>query len=176
MNATPPRIRLFAMDVDGTLTDGTITYTADGVELKSFHARDGAGIRLLAQVGIVPAIVSGRASAATRRRAAELGVETVEEGVSDKLAVLERLRREMGLAWEAVAFMGDDLTDIPPMQCAGYSAAPSDAAPQVRQVATFVCAQPGGRGAVREAIENLLQAEGVWQQVLDALGPGARRT
>lgn len=176
MNPQPPRIRLFAMDVDGTLTDGTITYTADGIELKSFHARDGAGIKLLAQVGIVPAIVSGRASAATRRRAAELGIEAIEEGVADKLEVVDRLRRDLGLEWDAVAFMGDDLTDIPPMQSAGFSAAPSDAAPQVRRIAKFVCAQPGGRGAVREAIENLLQAEGMWDRVLDGLGAGARGT
>jgi 3-deoxy-D-manno-octulosonate 8-phosphate phosphatase (KDO 8-P phosphatase) len=173
LNAEPPRIRLFVMDVDGTLTDGTITYTADGVELKSFHARDGAGIKLLPQVGIVPAIVSGRASAATRRRAKELGIETVYEGVADKLPVVDGLREEHGLAWEQVAFIGDDLTDIPPMRNAGFSAAPADAAPEVRRIATYVCTAPGGRGAVREAIESLLRAQGDWDQVLAGLGAGA---
>ena len=149
LNAEPPRIRLFVMDVDGTLTDGTITYTADGVELKSFHARDGAGIKLLPQVGIVPAIVSGRASAATRRRAKELGIETVYEGVADKHPVVDGLREEHGLAWEQVA------------------------APEVRRIATYVCTAPGGRGAVREAIEHLLRAQGDWDQVLAGLGAGA---
>ena len=173
MNAQTPRIRLFVMDVDGTLTDGTITYTADGVEIKSFHARDGAGIKLLPRAGIVAAIVSGRASAATQRRAAELGIETVVEGVADKLPVVDRLRQEQGLAWEEVAFIGDDLTDIPPMRSAGFSAAPADAAPEVRRVATFVCTIPGGRGAVREAIEHLLRAQGAWDEVLDGLETGA---
>ncbi len=173
MNAQSPRIRLFVMDVDGTLTDGTITYTADGLELKSFHARDGAGIKFLPLANITPAIVSGRASAATQRRAAELGIETVVEGVADKLPVVDRLRRERNLTWEEVAFIGDDLTDIPPMRSAGFSAAPADAAPEVRSIATYVCSLGGGRGAVREAIENLLRAQGAWDQVLDGLGVGA---
>ena len=173
MNVPSPRIRLFIMDVDGTLTDGTITYTADGVELKSFHARDGAGIKLLPQVGIVPAIVSGRASAATQRRAAELGIEIVHEGVGDKLPVVDQLRKDHDLAWDEVAFIGDDLTDIPPMRNAGFSAAPADAAPEVRHIATYVCSVTGGRGAVREAIENLLRAQDDWKSVLDGLGAGA---
>lgn len=173
MNGPLPRIRLFVMDVDGTLTDGTITYAADGVELKSFHARDGAGIKLLPEVGIVTAIVSGRASAATRRRAKELGIGIVHEAIGDKLEVVDQLRREHDLTWEEVAFMGDDLTDIPPMRHAGFSAAPADAAPEVRRVATYVCTATGGRGAVREAIESLLRAQGDWEAVLDGLGAGA---
>lgn len=173
MNAPSPRIRLFVMDVDGTLTDGTITYTADGVELKSFHARDGAGIKLLPQVGIVPAIVSGRASAATQRRAQELGIEIVHEAVGDKLPVVDGLRRERGLAWDEVAFVGDDLTDIPPMRSCGFSAAPADAAPEVRRVATYVCSAAGGRGAVREAIETLLRVQDDWDGVLAGLEAGA---
>lgn len=173
MTVPSPRIRLFVMDVDGTLTDGTITYTADGVELKSFHARDGAGIKLLPQVGIVPAIVSGRASAATQRRAAELGIHTVHEGVGDKLPVVDRIREERGLSWDEVAFVGDDLTDIPPMRNAGFSAAPADAAPEVKKIATYVCTASGGRGAVREAIESLLRAQGDWDSVLRGLEAGA---
>ena len=170
MPDSAPQIRLFVMDVDGTLTDGTLTFTADGEELKSFHARDGAGIKLLPKAGITPAIVTGRASRATRRRADELGIDHVDDGVSDKLASVDRLRKELSLEWESVAFIGDDLSDIPPMQWAGFCAAPADAAPEVREVATYVCAAPGGRGAVREAIENLLRAQGVWEKVLDGLG------
>ena len=172
MDADQPPIQLFVMDVDGTLTDGTITYTADGVELKSFHARDGAGIKLLPAAGIRPAIVSGRASAATRRRAEELGIHDVVEGVYDKLAEVEKIRARMGIPWAAVAFMGDDLTDIPPMRLAGFSAAPADAAAEVRSVASFVATHPGGRGAVREAIETLLKAQGSWDAVLGDLGAG----
>lgn len=169
MNPPAPPIRLFVMDVDGTLTDGTITYTADGVELKSFHARDGAGIKLLPDAGIVPAIVSGRSSAATQRRAKELGITHVVEGVHDKLPYVDEMRRKMDLPWEAVAFMGDDLTDIPPMRRAGFSAAPKDAAPEVCRIATYVSTHPGGRGAVREAIETLLRRQGAWDNVLRGL-------
>lgn len=158
------------MDVDGTLTDGRITYTADGVEIKSFHARDGAGIKMLAKAGIVSAIVSGRSSPATRRRAGELGIREVTEGVTDKLEVVDTLRRRMDLSWETVAFMGDDLSDIGPMRRAGYAPAPNDAAPEVRRIATYVCTLPGGRGAVREAIENLLRTEGTWDRMLRSMG------
>jgi 3-deoxy-D-manno-octulosonate 8-phosphate phosphatase (KDO 8-P phosphatase) len=163
-------IRLFVMDVDGTLTDGTITYSADGTELKSFHARDGAGIKILPKAGIVPAIVSGRESAAVTRRAGELGIREVYQGVADKAAVVEALRTRLGLRPEQVAFMGDDLSDIPPMRTAGFSAAPADADPEVQRVATYVCRLPGGRGAVREAIETLLRSMGTWTTVLRDIG------
>jgi YrbI family 3-deoxy-D-manno-octulosonate 8-phosphate phosphatase len=163
-------IRLFVMDVDGTLTDGTITYAADGVELKSFHARDGAGIKLLAEAGVTPAIVTGRTSHAVAHRAGELGIQTVVQGVSDKLAVVNEIRLEAELPWSAVAFMGDDLTDIPPMRHAGFSAAPSDAAPEVQRIASHVCSVRGGRGAVREAIETLLRQQGAWEAILSRLG------
>ena len=169
MNPPAPPIRLFVMDVDGTLTDGTITYTADGVELKSFHARDGAGIKLLPDAGIIPAIVSGRSSAATQRRAKELGITHVVEGVHDKLPHVDEMRRKLDLPWEAVAFMGDDLTDIPPMLRSGFSAAPKDAAPEVRRIATYVSSHEGGRGAVRDAIETLLRRQGAWENVLRGL-------
>lgn len=169
MATSRPRIRLFAMDVDGTLTDGRITYTADGIELKSFHARDGAGIKLLAPLGITPAICSGRASDATARRARELGIEIVHQGVADKAAVLEQICAAVGLETSDAAFVGDDLSDIPAMLSAGWSAAPSDAAPEVREIATHVCATPGGRGAVREAIEALLREQGQWDSVMRPL-------
>jgi 3-deoxy-D-manno-octulosonate 8-phosphate phosphatase (KDO 8-P phosphatase) len=170
---TKGTIRLFVMDVDGTLTDGTITYAADGQELKSFHARDGAGIKLLDPAGIVPAIVTGRSSAAVRRRAAELGIRELVEGTNDKLVAVDEMRRRLGLDWPEVAFVGDDLTDIPPMRSAGFSAAPADAAPEVRRIAAYVCQAAGGRGAVREAIEHLLRAMGAWERLLDGLGAGA---
>ena len=166
----PAAIRLFIMDVDGTLTDGTITYSADGVELKSFHARDGAGIKLLPSANIRPAIVTGRTSTAVDRRAKELGIDIVVQGAGDKLAVVDRLRVEASLAWEEIAFVGDDLTDLPPMRQAGFSAAPADADPEVQRIATYVCRLPGGRGAVREAIETLLRRQGLWDGILADLG------
>lgn len=163
-------IRLFIMDVDGTLTDGRITYAADGSELKSFHSRDGAGIRFLPVAGIIPAIVSGRKSAVVLRRAKELGIRHVVQGSLDKAAAVRALAQRLGVPLRAVAFIGDDLSDIPPMREAGFSAAPSDAAPEARRAAKFVCSLGGGRGAVREAIEALLKQEGRWNQVLSAFG------
>jgi 3-deoxy-D-manno-octulosonate 8-phosphate phosphatase (KDO 8-P phosphatase) len=174
MPVKAPRIRLFAMDVDGTLTDGTITLSAEGGDTKTFHAHDGAGIKLLPGLGITPAIISGRHSETTARRARELGIEHVEQAVGDKAARLTDLCDRLGLRTEQAAFVGDDLSDVPAMCLAGWSAAPADAAETARTVATFVSQAPGGRGAVREAIEALLQTEGLWQDLLDSLG--ARRT
>ncbi len=169
----PARVRLFVMDVDGTLTDGTITYSDDdGTEWKSFHARDGAGIKLLAHAGIVAAVVSGRESPAVVRRAKELGIAELSQGVTDKAAAVRALRERLGVPPRAVAYVGDDLSDLPPMREAGFSAAPADAAPEVKAAATYVCSLPGGRGAVREAIETLLKREGRWEAVIAEFGAG----
>lgn len=168
-------IRLFAMDVDGTLTDGALTLAADGAEWKTFHARDGLGIQLLPRAGITPAIISGRASEVTARRARELGVDLVFQGISDKAACLAALCEQLDLEPRQAAFVGDDLSDIPPMRIAGWSAAPSDAAPETRAAAEFVSSLPGGRGAVRQAVEALLVQAGRWQEVLDGLEPTQRR-
>lgn len=158
------------MDVDGTLTDGRITYTADGMEIKSFHARDGSAIRMLGEVGIRTAIVSGRTSAATSRRAAELGIEIVHQGEGNKAARLAAICDELGLTIDQAAFFGDDLGDIAAMRAAGFSSAPADAAPEVREIASHVAAVGGGYGAVREAIEYLLRQEGLWAHVLASHG------
>lgn len=166
----PTGVRLFVMDVDGTLTDGTITYGDDGGETKSFHARDGAGIHLLKVAGIEAAIVTGRTSAAVTRRAAELGIVEVVQGVKDKAMAVRSLRYHRGLGADAVGYVGDDLSDLLAMREAAFSAAPADAADEVRRVATFVCTKPGGRGAVREAIETLLKREGRWDAILAAFG------
>ncbi|MCC7137856.1 MAG: HAD hydrolase family protein [Planctomycetes bacterium] len=156
------------MDVDGTLTDGTITYGPAGSEWKSFHARDGMGVALLRHAGIVPAIVTGRSSDIVERRAKELGIHDVVQGAKDKAAEVRALAQRHGLALDAVAYAGDDLSDLAPMRLAAFSAAPADAAPEVRQAATFVATAPGGRGAVREAVEALLRREGTWERALAA--------
>lgn len=164
-------IRLFAMDVDGTLTDGLLVCMEDGTDRKTFHARDGQGIKLLAFAGIVPAIISGRASGATTRRARELGIEHVHQAESDKAGRLLALCRSLGIPPAQAAFVGDDLSDIPAMRLAGWSAAPADAAPETRAAATFVSSREGGRGAVREAIEALLREQGAWDDVLTRFEP-----
>jgi 3-deoxy-D-manno-octulosonate 8-phosphate phosphatase (KDO 8-P phosphatase) len=161
------------MDVDGTLTDGVLTLTPEGGEWKSFHVRDGAGVKLLPRVGITPAIVSGRTSEAVSRRAREMGVTLVHQGVDDKAARLRELCAQLGLRPEEAAFAGDDLSDVPAMRLAGFSAAPADAAPEAQAVADYVTPSPGGHGAVREAIEVLLKRLGRWEEALAA--PDAAR-
>jgi 3-deoxy-D-manno-octulosonate 8-phosphate phosphatase (KDO 8-P phosphatase) len=127
------------------------------------------GIHLLVLAGVLPAIVTGRRSAVVERRAKELGVTEVHQGVKDKGGLVRGLRERLGIPALEVAYVGDDLSDLPPMREAGFSAAPADAAVEVRRAATFVCTMPGGRGAVREAVEALLHREGRWDAVLAAL-------
>ena len=177
MSPTPPPIRLFAMDVDGTLTDGVLLCGEGEADRKAFHARDGQGIKLLPRAGIVPAIISGRSSTATSRRAAELGIVHVHQAQGDKAARLRALCEELGFQTAEAAFVGDDLSDIAAMRIAGWSAAPADAAPETRAAATFVATRDGGKGAVREAIEALLKAQGAWEDVVAQFEPsreGAR--
>lgn len=161
------------MDVDGTLTDGRLTLGSDGGEWKSFHARDGMGVHLLHLAGIRPAIVTGRRSSVVARRAAELGIEDVVQGARDKAAEVRALRQRHGIVAQAVAYVGDDLSDLPPIREAGFSAAPADAAPEVVRAATFVAQSPGGRGAVREAVEAVLRRDGRWDEVLARCVAGA---
>ena len=163
--------RLFVMDVDGTLTDGTFGYASDGVEWKVFHARDGAGIKFLPLVGVEAAIVSGRSSPVVARRAAELGIREVVQGSHDKRAAVRALRERLGVEAAAVAYIGDDLGDVAAMRDAGFSAAPADAAPEALAAASYRCKAKGGHGAVREAIEALLRRDGAWDAVVARLVP-----
>ncbi len=165
-----PSIRLFVMDVDGTLTDGRIRIGNDGCDEKVFHAHDGAGIALLRCIGIEPAIASGRTSKAATRRARELGIERVAQGVRDKAGLLSRWCEDLKITTRQAAFMGDDLGDAAAMLRAGYGAAPAGAVMQAKQAATFVCSRNGGDGAVREAIEDLITRLNGWPDVLQHYG------
>jgi 3-deoxy-D-manno-octulosonate 8-phosphate phosphatase (KDO 8-P phosphatase) len=151
-------VRLLALDVDGVLTDGRIYLSASGEELKVFHVRDGSGLVAVQRAGIVVAIVSGRDSAAVTRRAAELGVRHVRQGVSDKGAELDGLMAELGVGREATACVGDDTPDLPMLQRAGLAVAVADAHPAVLGMAHWVTPSPGGRGAVRDVCDLLLSA------------------
>jgi 3-deoxy-D-manno-octulosonate 8-phosphate phosphatase (KDO 8-P phosphatase) len=153
-------IRLLICDVDGVLTDGRIIYDANGVESKNFYVRDGQGIRHWLRAGGKMAWLSGRKSGCTDHRAAELGVETVVQGSTDKLTALRELAAKFGVTDAEIAFIGDDSLDIPPMQAVGFAAAPADAHEDVRRVAHYICKAAGGRGAVREVIDRLLRARG----------------
>jgi 3-deoxy-D-manno-octulosonate 8-phosphate phosphatase (KDO 8-P phosphatase) len=152
------RVRMLVLDVDGVLTDGRLYYGTRGEALKVFHVRDGHGIKQLAAAEIAVAIISGRKSAAVTRRARELGIRHVAQGVTDKLASLARLARTQSLSLEQCACLGDDTPDAPMMQAAGVAIAVADAHRDALGVADLVTARPGGRGAVREVCDWLLDA------------------
>lgn len=154
--------RVLVLDVDGVLTDGSIWLDDNGREWKRFHVHDGMGLGLWRKAGGRSAILSGRASLAVRHRADELRVDAVVMGCEEKAEGLQRVLDRLGATAAAIAYLGDDLPDIPPMRACGYPMAVSDACAEVRAVARFVCARPGGSGAVREAVEHLLGEACPW--------------
>ena len=159
-------VRLILLDVDGVLTDGTVIMHGDGTESKAFHIRDGAAIVWSMQAGVQIGVLSARASAATTQRTTQLGIRIVAQGVASKAAEFDRILADQGLMDGEVAYMGDDLLDIPILKRAGLSGAPADAAAEVRAVANWVSGRGGGRGAVREFIELVLRAQGRWDAIV----------
>ncbi len=160
------RVELLVLDVDGVLTAGRIVYSDRGEEIKAFHVRDGSGLKIWTSLGKRAAIISGRRSPAVQRRAAELGVTPVHQGVEDKAAALAAVLAELGLTADRACCVGDDLPDVPLLRRCGLAVAVADACPEAREDAHFVTAAPGGRGAVREVIERVLRAQGRWQAVV----------
>lgn len=157
----PRDVRLLVLDVDGVMTDGSIVYDDAGRELKSFSVRDGFAIRLWREAGFAAAIITTRGGEAVRRRAAELKIVHVYEGAHDKAEAVGRLAAESGVPLVEMACLGDDWPDLAMMRLVGYPMAVSDAEPLVRERARHVTARPGGRGAVRDAVEHLLEARGL---------------
>jgi 3-deoxy-D-manno-octulosonate 8-phosphate phosphatase (KDO 8-P phosphatase) len=153
-------VRLMAFDVDGVLTDGALYVTDGGEEIKAFHTLDGLGMKLLQSSGVPVALISGRQSRLVARRAAELGVPHLFQGVDDKLAVLEGLRTRLGIAMTACGYMGDDLPDLPLLTRCGLAATVPEAPEAVRARAHYVSRKAAGRGAVREVCELILAARG----------------
>ncbi|MGE0312054.1 MAG: KdsC family phosphatase [Lautropia sp.] len=166
------RVRLLAMDVDGTLTDGRIVIGPRGEATKHFSVRDGFGLSLLRQAGIELAIVTGRHSRIVEQRAAELGISRVLQKVADKRAALVSLCDALRIGLADAAFAGDDWPDLPAMRACGFAAAPIDAEPEVRAVAHWVSTRRAGRGAIRELAETLLRAQGRYAPALAAFGGG----
>ena len=156
-------VRLAVFDVDGVLTDGRLYYGADGNEYKAFHVRDGLGIKLLQRAGIPVAIITGRDSPSVSRRAAELGIDHLLQGREDKLQALRELLSDQFRAWAgelaAIAYMGDDLPDLPAIRAVGLGMTVADACPAVRAGARWCSVCPGGAGAAREAAEFILRAQ-----------------
>jgi 3-deoxy-D-manno-octulosonate 8-phosphate phosphatase (KDO 8-P phosphatase) len=153
-------VRLLILDVDGVLTDGSLYFGAQGEEMKRFDVRDGHGLRMLADAGLSVAIVSGRRSEAVERRAEGLGILAVLQGVTDKLAAGRELAQQLGLRLEECAAAGDDLPDLPLLRRVGLAVTVPGAPAAVRAAAHYVTEREGGRGAVRELSDLLLNAQG----------------
>jgi 3-deoxy-D-manno-octulosonate 8-phosphate phosphatase (KDO 8-P phosphatase) len=164
-------IELLALDVDGVLTDGTLVIHGDGSESKGFNALDGHGIRMWKLAGLKVALISGRASEPTRRRAQQLQIEHVFEDCHHKLPLFENFIKQLGLPAAKAAYVGDDLTDLPLIRYAGFGVAVANAADEVKRYADYVTARPGGRGAVREVIEHILKNSGRWQDLVKRYMP-----
>ncbi|MBL8796265.1 MAG: HAD hydrolase family protein [Planctomycetia bacterium] len=160
------RIDVLLLDVDGVLTDGSIVYTDNRVELKRFHVRDGSGLKLWGLAGKRSAIITGRTSSAVEVRAMELGVGLVIQGAADKRMAFERVLADYAVGPEQVCCIGDDVPDLPLLKRSGLAAAVADACPEARTAAHYVTQAPGGRGAVREVIELVLRCQGHWQRLL----------
>jgi 3-deoxy-D-manno-octulosonate 8-phosphate phosphatase (KDO 8-P phosphatase) len=159
-------LRLMAFDVDGVLTDGRLYFSPRGDEMKTFFTRDGLGMKLLAAAGVRLAIITGRDSAIVARRAENLGIDLVMQGVEDKRQAMATLLDREGLAFEQAGYMGDDVVDLGVMAACGFAATVPDGHPEVKRIAHYVAAAPAGAGAVREVCELILRARGQWDAAL----------
>jgi len=160
-------LKLFLLDVDGVLTDGTITYTHEGKEIKSFHTHDGLGIRLLMESGVEVGIITARESEAVNRRVQDLGLRFVFQKAKNKLEIFQQLLEKLNLEPSEVGYMGDDWLDLPLLIRVGFAATVADAVPEVLKIAHYVTKRKGGRGAVREVCELILEAKGTDTQLLE---------
>ncbi|MCP4257645.1 MAG: HAD hydrolase family protein [Planctomycetes bacterium] len=166
MNINLTDIEMLVIDVDGVLTDGTLVINGDGTESKSFNSLDGHGIRMWQRIGLKVALISGRASVPTQRRAEQLQIEYVFQDCHDKLPVFKDLLEQVGLSPDKVAYIGDDLMDLPVIRYTGFGITVANAVDEVKQYADYITTRPGGSGAVREVIEYILKNSGRWQQLM----------
>lgn len=163
------KIKMILMDVDGTLTDGTLMLMPDGAELKGYHVRDGMGILMAHLAGFKTGIITGKTSTALEIRAKKLKIMEVFQGVLDKNKIYTQILDKHGLKKDEIAYIGDDLGDLPVIKNVGLSAAVADAHPLIKQHSHMVCKLPGGRGAVREFIEFIFDAQDTWSRIEDKL-------
>ena len=167
MTAGLSDIKLLLLDVDGVLTDGGISYTDSGEQVKTFHSSDGLGLRLLMDAGIEVGIITGRRSDALKHRCDNLGIRILHQGVRDKPAALASITTETGISTQQMAYAGDDLIDLPVMRRVGTAIAVANACEEVKTHAAWVTRASGGNGAVREICEAILKAKALWQDILD---------
>ncbi|MBW2105901.1 MAG: HAD-IIIA family hydrolase [Deltaproteobacteria bacterium] len=166
------RIKLLLLDVDGVLTNGSIIYNDNGAETKIFNVKDGLGIRLLMKAGIKVGIVTGRTSKALYHRCTNLGISLIFDGVHEKSSALNIISEKTGLLAEEIAFVGDDLLDLPLLKKVGFSIAVADAHETVLDNVDMVTSKKGGDGAVREVCDAILKAQGFWKKILEISGWG----
>ncbi len=164
-------IKILIIDVDGVLTDGSLIISGDGSESKIFNTLDGHGIKMWQRAGLKVAFLSGRTSEATTRRAEQLEIDEVFQGCHDKLGVLQNFIDRSGLSVKEVAYIGDDLPDLPVIRYVGFGAAVANAVDEVKQHADYVTTCKGGSGAVREVIEYILKSTGKWQELMNKYLP-----
>ena len=168
LTASLQKIKLLALDVDGVLTDGSIYISPAGEVFKGFNAKDGMGISCALRSGLQIAVITGRQSPIVERRCEELGITLLQQGVKDKRLALEQMAQKLGLVREEIAYMGDDLNDIPAFKASGLNLVPADAAIEVMAVADIITKASGGRGAVREAITMILAAQDNWNVIVNS--------
>jgi len=159
-------IQILALDVDGVLTDGTLIINTDGSESKFFNVLDGHGIRMWQRAGLKVAFLSGRSSEVTKYRAEQLGVDYCVQDCFEKLPALKKMLEKLGLSARQVAYIGDDLLDLPPIRYVGFGVAVANAVDEVKQHADYVTTRRGGNGAVREVIEYILKNTGRWPELM----------
>lgn len=153
------KIRLLIIDVDGTLTDGTLFILPNGEEAKGFNVKDGTGIVMARLAGIEIAIITGKFSESIRKRIETLGIKEYHQGISNKLLIFNKLLKKYSLKKENCCYIGDDIGDIPPMKQSGFAASPSDSHEKVKEISHFITESPGGKGAVREVIDLILNTQ-----------------
>ena len=161
------KIKLLLLDVDGVLTDGRIIYDNHGNELKAFDVKDGHGLKMLQRAGIKVGIITGRSSAVVARRAEELGIKILYQGALQKLEPYREILSDLKITDEQVAYVGDDVVDLPILQRVGFSATVADAVPEVLPLVDYVASRCGGRGAVREVCDLLLRSSGRWDELTE---------
>lgn len=159
-------IRFLILDIDGVMTDGSITYTSSGEELKTFNVQDGAGLKYWDRAGHAAGIITGRSSPMVERRAEELGIQYCEMGAKIKLPAFEQMLSRAGVTPEETAMLGDDLPDLPLIRRAGFGLAVRNAVGEVKEAADYITNKTGGQGAVREVIELILKAQGRWDAIM----------
>ena len=160
------KIKLMAFDVDGVMTDGSITYDENGVEYKTFNAKDGHGLVRMAKTGFITAIITARNNGTVECRAKNLDITELHQGKKYKYPVLEELRQKYNLSYDEISYMGDDLPDICCLEKVGLACCPNDAVDEVKNICNFVSSKNGGKGAVRELCDFILEAQNIEKEYI----------